>query len=641
MAKWEQKTLAESGVIKAVGEQATAAINNVNSVLSLISDGASVAKKFLSAFANPLATALVALADEIIKALNDYKELGFFVLVVNPFDENYGAKVQGAYGLEMLTDQYGRPFFKTSVVMNPDSPFDGQTFNVNDAYKEKIQLDVLVDSASGDWRDRMGRTKSDIGFIPPIPRITSPPKFVLGGYDPATWTGDQPSVDPFPSLPAPDCLKIMSDAFDDEGDIPKFEVINKTEIISKGPFTESGGAVSEYDPLKMFTVPLFKSADTSLTTAERVPLTRQIQSGKPNYEGSTSTSGLKVSGLAIVAAAADPQDFIDALSGLTDFLGKGLPDLSGIKDALDDLLTPDPLNITIEVNTKYGQFAAGDIIKGDDSGAVGKVEEIASETPSVRTRTKYVIKNDEFGDLSNIVKETINTNADGVWQDTKLKYIPLYDPTNRFIPGEKVYQAEELVRDHPDGTSAKYYRIIGSEYKNNALGMNFGRADFTNESLLPKYGHLKGIDAIAPNSTPPDFFSLKAAEMIPGYTAFFDGLIEMANGLKGFAVDTSEFIQALIDVIDDLVEFFEELVATITAVLEFFTKGLPATGIYMLAITTTDGNDAIKAALTGSDGAPEANLKYSAGVLLMSVEINGVDPLQTFGGLLGLSFESV
>ena len=102
MAKWEQKTLAESGVIKAVGEQATAAINNVNSVLSLISDGASVAKKFLSAFANPLATALVALADEIIKALNDYKELGFFVLVVNPFDENYGAKVQGerfGYGL--------------------------------------------------------------------------------------------------------------------------------------------------------------------------------------------------------------------------------------------------------------------------------------------------------------------------------------------------------------------------------------------------------------------------------------------------------------------------------------------------------------------------------------------------------------
>ena len=37
MAKWESKTLAESGIIKTVGEQATAAINNVNGVLGLFS----------------------------------------------------------------------------------------------------------------------------------------------------------------------------------------------------------------------------------------------------------------------------------------------------------------------------------------------------------------------------------------------------------------------------------------------------------------------------------------------------------------------------------------------------------------------------------------------------------------------------
>jgi hypothetical protein len=129
--------------------------------------------------------------------------------------------------------------------------------------------------------------------------------------------------------------------------------------------------------------------------------------------------------------------------------------------------------------------------------------------------------------------------------------------------------------------------------------------------------------------------------MVPGYTDFFDGLIEMANGLKGFAGETSEFIQALIDVIDDLIEFFEELVAKITAFLEFFTKGLPNTGIYMLGITTSGGNDAIKSALTGSDDAPGSELKYSGGVLLVSVEINGIDPLVTFGGLLGLDFESV
>ena len=635
MAKWESKTLAESGIIKAVGEQATAAINTVNSVLELISGGAEIAKLFLSALGNPLAMAIALLADEIIKALNDYKELGFYALVINPFDENYGGKIKGEYGLEMVTDDNGNPYFKSSQVMNPDSPFDGFIFTVNERYRETLNIDNLVALEGGPWRDRVGRTKEMDGFVPPIPRIVSPPKFVLGGYDPATWTGTIQSVDTFPSLPAPDCIKLMADAFDDEGDVPKYEVVNKTEPISKGPFTEGGGAVSTYDPLKDFTVPLFKSANTALTTAERVPLTRQIQSGKPNYQGSTSTIGLKVSALAIVVAAADFQEFIDAFKSLGNFLGKGVPDLSKITDALDDLLTPDPIALTVEINTTYGNFAEGDIFRGDDSGAVGKVQKIVSAEPSVRTRTIYTLKNDEFGDLNKIVKEVINTNSPVVWQDTKLEYGPLWDVTNRFIPGEKVYEAEELVRDNPDGTSTKYYRIKGSQYKNNVLGLSAEKA------ILPKYGHVKGIDAIAPNSTPPDFFSIKAAELVPGYTDFFDGLIEMANGLKGFAVETSEFIDALIEVIDDLIEFFEDLVAKITAFLEFFTKGLPPTGIYMLGITTTAGNDAIKSALTGSESSPPASLKYSGGVLLVSVEINGVDPLVTFGGLLGLDFESV
>ena len=109
MAKWESKTLAESGIIKTVGEQATAAINNVNGVLGLISGGAEVAKLFLTALGNPAAAAIAALADQIIAALNDYKELGFFALVINPFDENYGGKIKGEYGLEMVTDDNGNP----------------------------------------------------------------------------------------------------------------------------------------------------------------------------------------------------------------------------------------------------------------------------------------------------------------------------------------------------------------------------------------------------------------------------------------------------------------------------------------------------------------------------------------------------
>ena len=83
MAKWESKELAASPAITAIGEQATAAIEGVAAVMEIIAGGAEVAKLFLSGFANPLALALALLADEIIKALNDYKNLGFFALVIN------------------------------------------------------------------------------------------------------------------------------------------------------------------------------------------------------------------------------------------------------------------------------------------------------------------------------------------------------------------------------------------------------------------------------------------------------------------------------------------------------------------------------------------------------------------------------
>ena len=56
---------------------------------------------------------------------------------------------------------------------------------------------------------------------------------------------------------------------------------------------------------------------------------------------------------------------------------------------------------------------------------------------------------------------------------------------------------------------------------------------------------------------------------------------------------------------------------------------------------TNGGNDALKDAITGSLGAPDATYKYSMGLLLVSVEVGGIDPLEQLGGLLGLNFQSV
>ena len=481
--------------------------------------------------------------------------------------------------------------------------------------------------------------------------MVNPPKYVLGGYDPASWTGELESFDPFPSLPASKVLQLMSDAFDDEGDIPKYQVINKSAIYSKGPFTESGSTVAIYDPHADYKESLYESANTKLTTSARGEITKQIQAGKPNFQGNTELDGIQLSGMAIVIGVADFKEWFESMKAAADFFSGPLPDLSAIVRALEKMLTPDPITLTAEVNTQFGKFKKDMFIKGFDSGAVGQITEIISEEVTVKTRKEYEFVNDEFGDLKDIKIVEINTNKDEsdqpIWYDVKLTYTPLDILNMNFSPTEMICEAEVSTRPRSGGgTDINVYRIKGIQFKDNILGMNWGKGSFADDSNLPSYGFMKSVDAIAPASVEPDFVSIKAAS-IPGYADFFDGLIELAEGLKGFAEDALAFIQTLIDAIDDIVEYLEDLAAKIIAFLEFFTKGLPDAGIYILAVKTTGGNKAIQSALTGSDNSPASispTLVYSAGILIMVVEnpVTGQDPLVTFfDNLLSIDFQSV
>lgn len=644
MAEWNSLTVGAGGTIQEIAEQASIAINTVQTTLEVVKTGADVAKTFISGVLSPQVLIISKISDELVKVLSDYKELGYYALVINPLDENYGAKRASDFGLEMKRDLNGYILFKASTVRNPDSDYDGQSFSVNEEYRKFVNIDNL----SAEYRDRQGRTKNDPGFTPPIPRLVSPSNLILGGgYDPATWTGTIQESDDLPQLPAPECIRLMVQALDDEGDIPKYEIINKLETFSRGPYTESGGAVDNYDPLQLYKYPLFRSANTELSTSERDPITKQIKSGKPNYQGSDGAdglfSGVKISALAIVIAAPNPQDFLSSLEDIVKLLGNGIPDLSELATAFKDLFQPEPISITVDVNSQYGLLETGDIIKGFDSGAVGRVDTITSVETSKRLQTSYKFVKNKYGDIIQIQKETIDKNAESqVWKTTKIEYTPLGDPTNRFIPNEKVYEAVERLSTTADGTTVKKYDIKGMEYKGTLAAKNKFQGPNSSTALrLPKYGIAKGIDAIAPNSTPPDFFSIKAGELLPGWSDFFDGLIELAKGLKGFAEDATAFIEALIQSIDDLIEFFEDLADKIIQFLELFNITLPSAGIYALPITTTGGNKAIQDALNSSDNAPIASLKYSAGLLLMSTSVDGVDPLVTLGDVIGLEFQSV
>ena len=87
-----------------------------------------------------------------------------------------------------------------------------------------------------------------------MPIFDNPPIWELGGYDPATWTGHAPvtsiplanGIFP-PEMKPSKVLQIMSESFDDEGDVSTFEVIisQRDNALANPVYTESGAEVDK------------------------------------------------------------------------------------------------------------------------------------------------------------------------------------------------------------------------------------------------------------------------------------------------------------------------------------------------------------------------------------------------------------
>ena len=162
---------------------------------------------------------------------------------------------------------------------------------------------------------------------------------------------------------------------------------------------------------------------------------------------------------------------------------------------------------------------------------------------------------------------------------------------------------------------------------------------------VPSYGKVLGVDTAVPDSIHPDWTSIKIKDVIPGYSDFFDELIQFAEQLKGFAASSPDFIQIIIKLIDETIVEFEEITSKIKSFLQIFADGLPAAGIYWLTIKTFGGNQAIQKALTNSDNPPPDTLNYSAGFIMVSVSgMGGLSATKGFKTLfqqLGLEFQEV
>ncbi len=108
-AEWKPHQIAKAGNIKELAEGAAALANTVKDTLGLAAAAMEIVK-FLAMLQsiNPLLMALDALADEVLKQVQDLKEAGFWYLYIDPyFIKNVTASPTFTYGFEQLRNAGG------------------------------------------------------------------------------------------------------------------------------------------------------------------------------------------------------------------------------------------------------------------------------------------------------------------------------------------------------------------------------------------------------------------------------------------------------------------------------------------------------------------------------------------------------
>ena len=614
MAEWKSKKLGDIGEIAAVAEGAKGAAEAVQVTLSLANAAMELVKLIAQLqSANPLLLLLNALADEVLAALNDIKEAGYWMLWVDPY---YVKNVQAAkigkgetFGLEIQRDEAG------NIVYETDASGAQKTANVNG---KNIKL----------------------------PKLVTPFKIIRGGWNPqaVAWQAGEPidpltSISTFTKFSTKEVIGEMSKAFDDKGDVAKFQSNDTGKSIAAGVtvYDEFGSAYSGWDFGKNFGLELFNigkgDEDGSVIKdfkASRKAINTMLKKGRPNLGGGTADTGFGVGAVAIVIGAPDFDVFIETFNSLGNFFGDISDFAGGMGQRLSDRLKDLTLSANTVVNvtshdTDYKKFEVGDILMGETYGGIGEILEIQSESQVIMEREVKVPATDDIGNITEVT-QIIDDNSAGRWLDMKLLIGPKKSPNamDAFFPGEWLGDCEvkgKLADGRPN------YVIKGINTRTGPAGSRVysKTAKVMREKL-----------ELPPESTPPDFDGIAIKNIIPGWADFFQTLENFILQLKGMVTDSVGMIQDLIDLIKGVEAFLNEMIAIITKFLKFFSEGLPAAGVYSLYIPNqNEGNKGIQSGLTGASGLPD--LSYSMGVLFVGVETGGTNPITILANALGLT----
>ena len=238
--KWGKWTNADAGTIKDIAETASTLAEQIKTT-SVLANAAMTTVKWVAELqsVNPFLAALDKLADELLKAIGDIKNAGYYYLIVDPYSpkKNVEAKIEAALGWEVVRDKAGRRQY-----WNPSAPDPEDT--------------VTVNMPTGD---------KGLSYEP---KLAYPRKLVAGGHNPLQDNTFDPftTMSPFPVYNAKKVIKTMAAAFKDKGDVPRyvsasFEDLPKTGVVV---FNNDGEPVSGWDRSKEFGQQLWDIGKTKI-----------------------------------------------------------------------------------------------------------------------------------------------------------------------------------------------------------------------------------------------------------------------------------------------------------------------------------------------------------------------------------------
>ena len=135
----------------------------------------------------------------------------------------------------------------------------------------------------------------------------------------------------------------------------------------------------------------------------------------------------------------------------------------------------------------------------------------------------------------------------------------------------------------------------------------------TNNTIVGDIPETKVVPA-----PPPNFKAAKLEDMIGDFKVFFMAIDALTDTLRKMADDAAKALQDIIDYLDAKIKELEEINTALQKILALFTIGLPSAGIYTLNIpVAVGGTEYIKSELQGAANAPPDDLDFSMGFMLV------------------------